>query len=227
VRERSLDYLRVLALESVRNRFVIVGEDLGTVEPQVRETLARFGILSYRLFYFERDHQGQFLHHDRYVRQALVSSTTHDLPTLAGFWILADIEARRKAGLLDDGAYRAQMDTRTAEKQKMLDVLFRCGLLAPELPREAASYPELTADLHNAIIGFLALTPSELLAINGEDLTKETAQQNLPGTTWQYPNWGRKMRFTLEELRSHPEARGYTAMVRNWIDRSGRAGTGG
>jgi 4-alpha-glucanotransferase len=224
VRERSLDYLRVLALESVRNRFLIVGEDLGTVEPEVRETLAQFGILSYRLFYFERDREGQFLPHDRYVRQALVSSTTHDLPTLAGFWISADIEARRKAGVLDDTAYRSQMDTRAAEKQKMLDVLFRCGLLAPELPREATSYPELTADLHNAIIGFLALTPSELLAINGEDLTKETAQQNLPGTTWQYPNWGRKMRFTLEELRSHPEARGYTAMVRNWIDRSGRAG---
>jgi 4-alpha-glucanotransferase len=95
------------------------------------------------------------------------------------------------------------------------------------LPRDATSYPQLTSDLHNAIIGFLALTPSGLLAINGEDLTKETAQQNLPGTTWQYPNWGRKMRFTLEELGSHPEARAYTAMVRNWIDRSGRAGTGG
>jgi 4-alpha-glucanotransferase len=222
VRERSLDYLRVLALESVRNRVTVIGEDLGTVEPEVRETLAKFGILSYRLLYFERDDRGQFLDHSKYVRQALVSSTTHDLPTLAGFWICADIEARRKAGLLDDGTYRSQMDARAAEKQKMLDVLFRCGLLRPEMPRSSASYSELTGDLHNAIIGFLALTPSQLLAINEEDLTKETAQQNLPGTTWQHPNWQRKMRFTLEELKSHPEARAYTEMVRNWIDRSGR-----
>jgi 4-alpha-glucanotransferase len=222
VRERSLDYLRVLALESVRNRVSIIGEDLGTVEPEVRQSLAKFGILSYRLFYFERDNRGQFLDHDKYFRQALVSSTTHDLPTLAGFWIGSDIEARHKAGMLDDGAYRSQIEARAAEKQKMLDALFRSGLLKPEMPRSSGSYRELTGDLHNAIIGFLALTPSELLAINEEDLTKETAQQNLPGTTWQYPNWGRKMRFTLEELKTHPEARGYTEMVRNWIDRSGR-----
>jgi 4-alpha-glucanotransferase len=76
--------------------------------------------------------------------------------------------------------------------------------------------------LHNAIVGFLALTPSQLLAINQEDLTKETEQQNLPGTTWQYPNWSRKMRFSIEQLRDDNEARGYTAMFRNWIVNSGR-----
>jgi 4-alpha-glucanotransferase len=53
-------------------------------------------------------------------------------------------------------------------------------------------------------------------------MTKEPSQQNLPGTTWHYPNWGRKMRYTLEELRTHPEARNFTAMVRNWIAVSGR-----
>ena len=222
VKERSLDYLRVLALESVRNRVTVVGEDLGTVEPEVRETLAKFGILSYRLFYFERDKQGQFIGCEDYPRQALVSSTTHDLPTLAGFWVGADIEARRQAGVVDEAGYRAQIDARAAEKQKMLDLLFRSGLLAPELPRSANSYSELTGDLHNAIVGFLARTPSLLLAINQEDLTKETAQQNLPGTTWQYPNWARKMRFTLEQLRSHPEAQGDAAMVRNWILNTGR-----
>ena len=73
------------------------------------------------------------------------------------------------------------------------------------------------------MVGFLALTPSQLLAINQEDLTKETAQQNLPGTTWQYPNWGRKMRFTVEQLRTDPEARGYAAMFRHWIAATGRA----
>ena len=60
VRERSEDFVRILALESVRNRVVVVGEDLGTVEPEVRETLARYGILSYRLFYFEKDEQRRF-----------------------------------------------------------------------------------------------------------------------------------------------------------------------
>src|SRR5207248_6273279 len=101
VRELSDDFVRILALESVRNQVVVVGEDLGTVEPEIRDTLARFGILSYRLFYFEQNQRGGFRRHDEYPAHALVSSTTHDLPTLAGFWVGADIEARRAAGVLN------------------------------------------------------------------------------------------------------------------------------
>jgi len=222
VRERSEDFVRILALESVRNQVLIVGEDLGTVEPEVRETLARFGILSYRLFYFEKNGNGEFRSHEQYPSQALVSSTTHDLPTLAGFWVGADIAARRAAGMIDDAQFQRQTESRAVEKQKMLDLLFRQGLMPPELPRAATDYPELSGPLHNAVVGFLALTPSQLLAINQEDLTKELQQQNLPGATWQYPNWSRKMRFTVEELRGNPEARGYAAMFRNWIVNSGR-----
>jgi len=227
VREQSEDFVRILALESVRNQVVVVGEDLGTVEPVVRETLARFGILSYRLFYFEKNDKGEFRRYEEYPRQALVSSTTHDLPTLAGFWIGADIAARKAAGTIDEAEFLQQTAHRAGEKQKMLDLLFEQELLAPELPRSADAYRELTGPLHNAVVGFLALTPSALLAINQEDLTKEVAQQNLPGTTWQYPNWGRKMRFTVEELGSSIEARGYAEMFRNWIVKSGRSNSAG
>ena len=227
VRELSEDFVRILALESVRNQVVVVGEDLGTVEPAVRETLARFGILSYRLFYFEKNPSGEFRRHEEYPRQALVSSTTHDLPTLAGFWVGADIASRRAAGMIGEKEFREQTAYRAGEKQKMLDLLFAQDLLAPQLPRSAEAYPELTGPLHNAVIGFLALTPSQLLAINQEDLTKELAQQNLPGTTWQYPNWGRKMRFTVEQLRVDSEACGYAAMLRNWIVKTGRGASGG
>ena len=222
VRERSDDLVRILALESVRNRVMVVGEDLGTVEPEIREKLAGFGILSYRLFYFEKNGTGEFRKDSEYPRQALVSSTTHDLPTLAGFWTSADVEARRTAGMLDEHGFGEQVAQRQLEKQKMLDVLFAVGLMPGHLPRQASAYPELTGELHNAIIGFLARTPSQLLAINQEDLTKERFQQNLPGTTWQYPNWARKMRFTVEELRANPEACGYTSMFRNWIVGTGR-----
>jgi 4-alpha-glucanotransferase len=219
VRELSQDFVRILALESVRNRVVVVGEDLGTVEPEVREALARFGILSYRLIYFEKNKEGAFRRHEEYPQQALVSSTTHDLPTLAGFWIGADIAARRDAGMIDDAEFRRQTDARAVEKQRLLDTLSAQGLLQR---KSAADYPDLTGELHNAVVGFLALTPSQLLTINQEDLTKEIYQQNLPGTTWQYPNWCRKMRYTIEQLRSDDQARGYLAMVRDWIERTGR-----
>jgi 4-alpha-glucanotransferase len=207
VREHGEDLVRILALESVRNQVTIVGEDLGTVEPAVRETLARFGILSYRLFYFEKDAAGEFKPPDAYPPSAVVSTTTHDLPTLAGFWLGADIEARRNAGLIDEQACRAQQEARRREKQKMLDALFRAGLMREGLPRDAAAYAELTDDLHHAALAFLARTPAALLALNQEDLTREIHQQNLPGSTWQYPNWGRKMRYTVEQLIS---GTGYT-----------------
>jgi 4-alpha-glucanotransferase len=222
VREMCEDFVRVLALESVRNRVTIVGEDLGTVEPAIRETLARFGILSYRLFFFEKSKDGEFRAANQYPAQALVSSTTHDLPTLAGFWTGADIEARRRAGAIGEAEWREQWALRSKDKQKMLGRLFAEGLLRPDLPRAASDYPAWTGELHHAAIGFLARTPSQLLAINQEDVTKEPAQQNLPGTTWQYPNWGRKMRFTVEDLRASEEARNFSAMVRDWIVNSGR-----
>ena len=222
VRERNHDFVRILALESVRNQVVIVGEDLGTVQPEVRQELARCGMLSYRLFYFEKDKAGGFRPAAEYPRQALVSSTTHDLPTLAGFWTAADIRARRDAGMLDEAGWRSQMEARAAEKQRMLDALFQTGLLREDLPRNAADYPELTGELHHAVTGFLAQTPSQLWAINQEDLTKEQAQQNLPGTTGQYPNWGRKMRWSVEELGQITEARDCATMFRDWIEKSGR-----
>ncbi|MEX2263757.1 MAG: 4-alpha-glucanotransferase [Bryobacteraceae bacterium] len=223
VRDRHEDLVRILALESVRNKVVLIGEDLGTVEPSIRETLQRYGILSYRLLYFEKHPDGSFRKPDEYPVQALVSSTTHDLPTLAGFWLAEDIEARRRAGLLDEGSYHAQRAERAREKQKMLDLLLRLDLLPSSYPRAAPEIPELTGELHNAIVGFLALTPSRLLAINQEDLTKEIHQQNLPASTWQYPNWGRKMKFTVEELQSAEILRDFTAMFRHWLDRTGRA----
>lgn len=223
VRDRYEDLVRILALESVRNKVVVVGEDLGTVEPFVRETLARFGILSYRLFYFEKNSRGAFKTYDQYPVDAVVSSTTHDLPTLAGFWTGEDIEARRRAGTFGgDEAYRRSLRDRAAEKQKMLDLLHQLKLLPEWFPHSAVHVPELTGELHNAVIGFLALTPSRLMIVNQEDLTKEVAQQNLPATTWQYPNWSRKMRYTVEQLSRDRAARDFTAMFRNWLVRTGR-----
>ena len=223
VRDRYADLLRILALESVREKVLIVGEDLGTVPDEIREALRSFGILSYRLFYFEQHPDGRLRKPEEYPRDALVSVTTHDLPTLAGFWLGRDIDARRDAGLLPDGAtYRKMCEERLAQKQKVLDSLIDLKLLPDWFPRNAADVPELTGELHNAIVGFLTSTPSKLMVLNQEDLLKETEQQNLPGTTAEYPNWRRKMKCTVEELRN-PEIQAFTGMLRSWLERTGRA----
>ncbi|MBV8809783.1 MAG: 4-alpha-glucanotransferase [Acidobacteriaceae bacterium] len=223
VRDHAVDLMRILALESVRSKNVIIGEDLGTVTDEIREMLAGFGILSYRLFYFEKDQTGAAFKPSReYSRQALVSSTTHDLPTLAGFWKSRDIEARRAAGLIDEAGYLAQMNQRKREKQLMLDRLHSENLLPEYYTRRAEQVFELDGDLHNAVMGFLAQVPSMILLLNQEDFTKEADQQNLPGSTAQYPNWQRKMRAKVEDLRS-PQWAGYTAMLRNQLARTGRS----
>jgi 4-alpha-glucanotransferase len=226
VRDRNEDLLGILALESVRNKVLIVGEDLGTVPDEVREALDRRGILSYRLLYFEQDRNGHLRKPDEYPRDALASATTHDLPTLAGFWLGRDIEARRVAGLLpDDATHRLMIDDRVREKQKMLDLLAELNLLPEWFPRNVSDVPELTGDLHNAVVGFLASTPSKLMVLNQEDLLKETEQQNLPGSTAEYPNWRRKMKCTVEELWESPEVRAFTRMFRGWMEKTGRINT--
>ncbi len=222
VRDNAADLLRILALESVRSENVVIGEDLGTVTDEMRNTLARFGILSYRLFFFEKNHQTKaFKQSYEYPRQALVASSTHDLPTVAGFWKFRDIEARRLAGLVDEGGYGSQMEERKREKQRMLHVLHEERLLPSWYPRDASHVPEVDGDLHNAIVGYLAQVPSMILLLNQEDFTKETEQQNLPGSTAQYPNWQRKMKATIEELNS-PLWEPFAAMFRHQLERTGR-----
>jgi 4-alpha-glucanotransferase len=181
VRDYAADLLGILALESVRGNFIVIGEDLGTVTEEVRRSLAETGILSYRLFWFERDGAGNFRRPDEYPAHAVVSTTTHDLPTLAGFASGRDIEARRAAGLIDEASYRFQHAARDDEKGRLNAILLATGF---------------TDDP----IGFLLSTPCALAVVNQEDLTGETEQQNLPGSTWQYPNWRRKMKIPVEDF---------------------------
>ncbi len=106
VEDYAQDLLGILALESVRGNFVVIGEDLGTVTGEARAALAEAGVLSYRVLWFERDGSGNFRPPESYPERALVCSTTHDLPTLAGFAAARDLEARRTAGLADEAEYQ-------------------------------------------------------------------------------------------------------------------------
>ncbi len=224
VRDRAKDLVRILALESVRSGAAIVGEDLGTVEDEVRETLARFGILSYRLLIFEQNEAG-FKAPEDYPEGALTSTTTHDLPTVDGFWTGADIEARLQAGTVDEASYVAQKVDRVRDRQRLLDALYKAELLPDGYARDAAALPELTAEIHEAILGFLAKTPCAMWLVNQEDMTLEPYQQNLPGTTAEYPNWSRKMRWSVEDLRVLPVAVARASMVKELVLRSGRGRT--
>src|SRR5262249_48248646 len=100
------DLLGILALESQRNRCLVIGEDLGTVPDEVRSPLQLRRIFSYRLLDFERDEQADFLPPAKYPQQALVAASTHDLATLTGYWKGRDLELRTELDLFPSEDYR-------------------------------------------------------------------------------------------------------------------------
>jgi 4-alpha-glucanotransferase len=197
VRDYVDDLLSIVALESVRLGFYVIGEDLGTVAPEVRDRLASAGILGYRLLWFERNLDGTFRRPDEYPAHAAVSTSTHDLATLAGFFSSRDIESRQAAGLVDEAGYQKQLADRHDEIEKLNHALANAGFAGDGL-------------------GFILATPSIFAIVNQEDLTGEEYQQNLPASTWQYPNWRRKMKVAVEDFGPLAET------LREKIARSGR-----
>lgn len=196
VRYPADDLLGILALESLRHRVVVVGEDLGTVPDVIREQLAAHGVLSYRVLYFERTADGGFLPPSCYPVQATAVVTTHDLPTLAGFWTGDDIELRAKLGLYPDEARRRlAVEERRRDKAGLLEAL-KAESLLPEEPHDGAMTPALCHAIH----AYLGRTPCRLMLATLEDVVGERAQVNVPGTVESHHNWSRKTPLSVEEL---------------------------
>jgi (1->4)-alpha-D-glucan 1-alpha-D-glucosylmutase len=195
------DLLGLVALESERHRCLVIGEDLGTVTDEVRDALAQSGVLSYRVLLFERDREGRFHPPSRYPEAALATASTHDLPTLAGWWEGRDIEARAMHGQLrPDANPAAQMAERVRERGELLAALAQAQLLPRGSPLDPQAVPSLTPSLATAVQAFLARTPSALMVVQPEDLFGVRDQANLPGTVDEHPNWRRRLPVALEDV---------------------------
>ncbi len=191
------DLVGLLALESQRHRCLVIGEDLGTVPDDVRRTLAERDVLSYRVLMFERDGAGEFKPPEAYPEAALATASTHDLPTLAGWWEGHDIEVRAKLGMLGAEAARLQ-EERAEDRRRLLRALERAGVLPDDPISATLSTPKLTAALAESIAAFLAATPSLIAVLQLEDVVLAREQANLPGTVDAHPNWRRKLPVTIE-----------------------------
>jgi (1->4)-alpha-D-glucan 1-alpha-D-glucosylmutase len=194
------EMLGVVALESERNRCMVIGEDLGTVPNAVRDAMHRYNILSYRPMLFARQRSGAFKRPAEYAPDALVTATTHDLPTLAGFWSGVDLELRNTLHLFEAEATReAQVVARAQDRARLLIALEHEALLPPEATINPVSLPGLTEELSLAIHTFLARTPSSVMMVQLEDVLRLADQVNLPGTTAEtYPSWRRRIPLPLE-----------------------------
>ncbi len=198
----SEDLLRIIALESFRNKTMVIAEDLGTIGENVRDALKRFHMLSYRLFYFERNYPDpSFLSPDKYPDMAMCAVTTHDLPTIYGYWKGRDVEIRKNLGkYLNDLSWQQQINDRERDKKLILIALKSQGIIPDNYPAEPEKIPEMTPELCFAIYKYLALTPCKLLLVSLDDIIGNLNQQNMPGTVDSHPNWIQKTPVTLEEV---------------------------
>lgn len=199
VEDRAEELLAVLRCLSREHECAIVGEDLGTVPPQVRVALAASGFYGYRLLIFEKHGDGRYRSPGEYPRQALVSVATHDLPTLDGFWLGRDLEVKsRLRQYPTPEAERGDAEGRRWDRLRLLEALGAEGLLPPGVA-PAHEVPEGALDaLAEAVHAFLARTPSALLLANLDDLLGGREMQNLPGTLDEHPNWRRKSFLPVE-----------------------------
>lgn len=190
------DLLAILALESQRHRCMVIGEDLGTVPEAIIGKLRDAGVYSYKVLYFEQTSATGFRPPRQWLRQAMAVATTHDMPTLRGWWQSDDLTTGSELGLYPDKGILAGLhQQRLAAKQALLRSLRRTGYLA-KFPRQTV----MNSALNHAMHGFLADSRSALLGLQPEDWLDMAAPVNVPGTTDQYPNWRRKLRVTLEAL---------------------------
>jgi len=195
------DLIRLLALESVRNEAVVVAEDLGTVPSGFRDVLDQAGIQGMRVLWFERDERG-FTAPDSWDRSAIAMTTTHDLPTVAGWWRGSDITTRAACGRLGEGVTEAAAAAERAVDRPLLWQAFaRAGVAAAEPP----AYED-TAPVVDAALAFVVRTASPLAMLPLEDVLGEVEQPNLPGTIDEHPNWRRRLGCAVGEALDDPAA---------------------
>jgi 4-alpha-glucanotransferase len=178
------DMLRLIALESYRHRAIVIGEDLGTVPVGFRERLQETGIYGMRVLLFERT-RNRFTPPQTWTADTAAMTSTHDLPTVAGWWRGADIDTRAALGVVQDA------ESEQAARQKDRQVLWRAFRRAKAGEGDIPC-PEQTKPVADAAMKFMAQTTSDLALVPLEDALGLEEQANLPGTILEHPNWRRR-----------------------------------
>ena len=199
----------ILALESRRNRCVIIGEDLGTVPDEARHLLNHYQVFSYKVMYFSKGWNG-FQLPEEYPEQAITVISTHDVAPLAGYWTGKDLDTMFKLGTLPDAAaFQTALDEREHDKADLLDKLKETGCLGADIQMPAKADETLLAALHK----YGALSRSKLYAVQLENLLGVIDNLNVPGVTEGYPNWAQKMPVSLEDFLQHRLMGGQLAII--------------
>ncbi len=186
VRFPFVPLLRVIAEESHRFQSIVIGEDLGTVPDNFRETVSRHGLWGCRVMLFEREDDGRFKPPQSYPAEALASLNTHDMASFRGWLEGYDLRLKHSIGL-DPGESE---ETRAQSQARFREALAQWA-------------PSYAPDDIAAVAAFLGATPSRLVVIALDDIMGVLDQINIPGTTDQHPNWRRRLPVAVEDLARH------------------------
>jgi 4-alpha-glucanotransferase len=183
----------------------VVGEDLGTVPPEMSRAMAERVVYSYRVLLFEKNADGSFHRPDEYPRRAIATVTTHDLPTLNGYWSASDIELRQRLQLYPSAEVRQRVQReRVLDRAALLAALGQADLISAK--SDQATVPCGDA-LSAAVHAYLARSRSALVVLQAEDLVGMPDPVNVPGTSDEHANWQRKMSCRIEEVFGRPQVR--------------------
>jgi 4-alpha-glucanotransferase len=192
------DLMSVLALESERGRCLVVGEDLGTVPDEMRRAMAEYAVYHYKVLLFEKQDDGSFLRPEQYVRRAIATVTTHDLPTLRGYWEGRDLALRDRLHLFPGEEIRRQVyDERVRDRLQLLAALEAAGLRPADAQGGEVAFSD---DLARAIQLYLAKSASALAVLQIEDLIGMSDPVNVPGTSAEHANWQRKITASIQDV---------------------------
>lgn len=194
------EILSIIALESQRNKCIVIGEDLGNVPDGFSEIMHNAGLLSFKVMFFERWESGLFKRPELYPEQSVVTIATHDTATLTGWWQGRDLQWRELLNLYpDEEAGEHERNGRSGERATLIAALNDMHVIDMKAA-PLQNPPTMNTELSIAVQKYLAAAASHIQLIPLEDAIECEEQVNIPGTIDQHPNWLQKLPVSLEDL---------------------------
>lgn len=199
----------ILCLESNRSQCLLIGEDLGTVPEGFREYMAEHGLLSYKVFFRQKEKDGTFIAPKDYMYMSLAQSSTHDQATSFGFWANEDIEVFKQCNLyVNEEQYRQNLDTRRKDRENMVKAFQKENIVTPKTleqmklsAKDGATIPE---NLETPVNIYGAKTNSALYLVRLCDIYAQKELDNAPGTIDEYANWRLKLSHDIDVIKQTP-----------------------
>ena len=201
------DLTAILCIESNRYNCLVIGEDLGTVPEGFREYMAEHGLLSYKVFFRQKEKDGSFIEPKKYQYMSLAQSSTHDQATSVGFWANEDIEVFRNCGLyVNDEQYKSNLLGRRKDRENMIKAFENVDILSNEMKKamvkSAKSGNEVPNGIERVVNKFGAKTNSSLYLVRLCDIYAQKVLDNAPGTIDEYTNWRNKLGVSVEDIKN-------------------------